>query len=120
MHTRRPFTAVVRGPLNHGVRLPLSRASWDIPTSITVHEHLVTPDIKSVISEITTMRSWAVGNPLCIIMTQVRTLQFRAVATSACRYTGELDARTGAQVSAPMEALDRELVRVRHGSASPP
>eukprot|EP01043_Picozoa_sp_COSAG02_P093368 COSAG02_NODE_29889_length_561_cov_0.707792_1_plen_92_part_01 len=32
-----------------------------------MHDDLVTPDISSIVSEITAMDGWAAGNPMCIL-----------------------------------------------------
>ena len=41
---------------------------WQLPPSVAVHEDLVTPDLSSIVNEITSMDGWAAGNNLAIIM----------------------------------------------------
>lgn len=48
-----------------------SSVQWEPEASVAVHDELYTPDIKSIVSEITSMSSWRSGNPLMVIMTQV-------------------------------------------------
>lgn len=41
---------------------------WQLPASVDAHEDLVSPDISSIVNEITSLDGWTAGNSLAILM----------------------------------------------------